>query len=195
MYAMKPGVARLFREARQSTAGADPDPGGDWSAGEVVAVVGDYLEMLRAEIAGQQYVKAPHRRALLSRLNPVRTGGAVEYKHQDISAAMLDLGLPWIRATSPRATTRMRSQTRSSGSCRQTRNCSGHCAAVSKRARRRTAKMTLRQKPPAYSSRQYPRRRLRPSHHPARAAAQDATRTTGSCTRRTPAGADVARNW
>jgi Family of unknown function (DUF6416)/Domain of unknown function (DUF3883) len=101
LYAMKPGVARLFREARQSTAGADPDPGGDWSASEVVAVVRDYLEMLRAEIAGQQYVKAHHRRALLSRLNPVRTGGAVEYKHQNISAAMLDLGLPWIRGYKP----------------------------------------------------------------------------------------------
>lgn len=76
-------------------------PAGDWSASEVVAVVGDYLEMLRAEIAGQQYVKAHHRRALVSRLNPVRTGGAVEYKHQNISAAMLDLGLPWIRGYKP----------------------------------------------------------------------------------------------
>jgi len=102
LYAMKPGVARLLREARQSTASGDADPGdGDWSAKEVAAVVEDYLEMLQAEIAGRQYVKAHHRRALLPRLNPVRTEGAVEYKHENISAAMLDLGLPYIRGYKP----------------------------------------------------------------------------------------------
>ena len=102
LYGMKPGVAQLFRQSRQPAAGdgADPD-GGDWSAAEVTAVVGDYLEMLQAEITGQRYVKARHRRALLTRLDPVRTGGAVEYKHQSISAAMLDLGLPWIRGYKP----------------------------------------------------------------------------------------------
>jgi hypothetical protein len=90
------------RQARQQAAGDDADPGdGDWSAGEVTAVVEDYLEMLQAEITGQRYVKTHHRRALLPRLNPVRTGGAVEYKHQNISAAMLDLGLPWIRSYKP----------------------------------------------------------------------------------------------
>ena len=73
LYGMKPGVAQLFRQARQPAAGdgADPD-GGDWSAAEVTAVVGDYLEMLQAEITGQRYVKAHHRRALLTRLNPAR---------------------------------------------------------------------------------------------------------------------------
>jgi len=97
-YAMKPGVARLFREARQGIADADD---GTWSAREVAAVVEDYLTMLQAEIAGQDYVKARHRRALLPRLNPVRTEGAVEYKHQNISAAMIDLGLPYIWGYKP----------------------------------------------------------------------------------------------
>jgi Family of unknown function (DUF6416) len=101
-YAMKPAVARLFREARQNIGGNHTDlGGGDWSLAEITAVVEDYLAMLQAEIAGQRYSKAEHRRALLPRLNPGRTPGAVEYKHQNISAAMLDLGLPYIRGYKP----------------------------------------------------------------------------------------------
>ena len=57
--------------------------------------------MLEAELAGQRYSKAAHRRALLPRLNPVRTAAAVEFKHQNISAAMLGLGLPYIRGYKP----------------------------------------------------------------------------------------------
>ena len=103
-YAMKPAVAGLFGEARQNLGTTHVDSaGGDWSAAEIAAVVEDYLAMLQTEIAGQPYSKAGHRRALLSRLNPVRTAGAVEYKHQNISAAMLDLGLPYIRGYKPRS--------------------------------------------------------------------------------------------
>jgi hypothetical protein len=41
LYAMKPGVARLFRQARQDILAGDAGPGGgDWSAAEVTAVVG-----------------------------------------------------------------------------------------------------------------------------------------------------------
>jgi hypothetical protein len=102
LYAMKPAVARLFREARQKIGGNDAGPGGgDWSAAEVTAVVDDYLAMLQAEITGQPYSKAGHRRALLLKLDPVRTAGAVEFKHQNVSAAMLDLGLPYIRGYKP----------------------------------------------------------------------------------------------
>jgi hypothetical protein len=57
--------------------------------------------MLQAEITGQPYSKADHRRALLPKLDPVRTVGAVEFKHQNVSAAMLDLGLPYIRGYKP----------------------------------------------------------------------------------------------
>ena len=101
-YAMKPAVARLFRLARLNVSGKRGNAaGGDWSAVEIAAVVEDYLAMLQAEIAGQPYSKAAHRRALLPRLNPVRTEGSVEYKHQNVSAAMLDLGLPYIRGYKP----------------------------------------------------------------------------------------------
>ena len=101
-YAMKPGVARLFRDARQTSIGNHAEPGGgDWNAAEITATVDDYLAMLEAELAGEAYSKAAHRRALLPRLSPVRTAAAVEFKHQNISAAMLELGLPYIRGYKP----------------------------------------------------------------------------------------------
>ena len=44
---------------------------------------------------------AAHRRALLPRLSRVRTASAVEFKHQNISAAILGLGPPYIRGYKP----------------------------------------------------------------------------------------------
>jgi hypothetical protein len=77
-------------------------PAGDWSDPEVRATVGDYLIMLSAEAAGIEYSKAEHRRTLLMSLNPARTESAVEFKHANISAAMIELGLPYIRGYKPR---------------------------------------------------------------------------------------------
>lgn len=76
--------------------------GPDWSDAEVRATVDDYLAMLTAETAGQRYSKSDHRRALSEKLIPQRTASAIEFKHQNISAAMLDLGLPYIRGYKPR---------------------------------------------------------------------------------------------
>lgn len=76
--------------------------GAEWSGAEVAAIVGDYLEMLAAEARGLPYSKASHRRALQPRLSSARTAQAIEYKHANISAAMLDLGLPCIRGYKPR---------------------------------------------------------------------------------------------
>ena len=103
-YSMRASTARLFRDARMKI-----DPGydsgitrkADWSNAEVEATVADYLDMLVAETAGQRYSKADHRRRLRQQLNPVRTDSAIEFKHQNISAAMLDLGLPYIRGYKP----------------------------------------------------------------------------------------------
>jgi hypothetical protein len=78
------------------------NPGADWSDAEVGEVVGDYLAMLAAEVTGHAYSKADHRRALLGRLDPSRTPQAVEFKHANISAAMIELGLPYIRGYKPR---------------------------------------------------------------------------------------------
>jgi hypothetical protein len=76
--------------------------GVDWTQAEVKATVDDYLDMLVAEALGPPYSKADHRRALIGQLNPGRTESAIEFKHQNISAAMIDLGLPYIRGYLPR---------------------------------------------------------------------------------------------
>lgn len=73
---------------------------GDWSRLEVEATVSDYLEMLEAEIRGEPYVKAEHRRALQPLLDD-RSEGAIEYKHQNISAVLIDLGYPYIAGYKP----------------------------------------------------------------------------------------------
>jgi hypothetical protein len=74
----------------------------DWSREEVEAIVADYLQMLTMELAGQTYSKTEHRRILQSRLNH-RSDGSIEFKHGNISAAMVDLGFPYIRGYKPRA--------------------------------------------------------------------------------------------
>jgi len=80
-----------------------PSAGGtDWSPEEVAATVADYLSMLLAELSGQAVNKSAHRRALLDKLNG-RTEAAIEFKHANISAAMLELGLPYIKGYQPRA--------------------------------------------------------------------------------------------
>jgi hypothetical protein len=71
-----------------------------WSREEVEATIADYFHMLTLELSGQQYNKTEHRRALLQKLND-RTSGAIELKHQNISAILLELGYPWIPGYKP----------------------------------------------------------------------------------------------
>ncbi|MGC1377770.1 MAG: DUF3883 domain-containing protein [Anaerolineales bacterium] len=73
----------------------------DWTRIEVEATVADYLHMLTLELSGQSYNKSAHRRALLLKLNN-RSEAAVELKHQNMSAILLDLGFPWITGYKPR---------------------------------------------------------------------------------------------
>jgi Domain of unknown function (DUF3883) len=74
----------------------------DWSVDEVHAIISDYLHMLSLELAGQSYNKSEHRASLKSRLNN-RTDGSIEFKHCNISAALIELGFPSIRGYKPRA--------------------------------------------------------------------------------------------
>jgi hypothetical protein len=67
---------------------------------EVEATVTDYLHMLTQELAGQSYNKTAHRRALQRKLND-RPESAIERKHQNISAILLELGCPWISGYKP----------------------------------------------------------------------------------------------
>ncbi len=74
----------------------------DWSREEVEAIVADYLQMLTMELAGQRYGKTEHRQNLLKKLVD-RNDGSIEFKHANISAAMIYLGFPYINGYKPRA--------------------------------------------------------------------------------------------
>ncbi len=74
----------------------------DWTREEVEAIVADYLEMLTLELLGQRFNKTEHRKHLqLKLLN--RSEGSIEFKHCNISAAMIDLGFPNLRGYQPRS--------------------------------------------------------------------------------------------
>jgi hypothetical protein len=73
-----------------------------WSSEEVEATVADYLHMLTLELGGQQYNKTQHRRSLVRNLSN-RSEGAVERKHQNISAILIELGCPYISGYKPLA--------------------------------------------------------------------------------------------
>lgn len=71
-----------------------------WSRLEVEATVADYLEMFAAELRDEAYNKTAHRRALSATLDD-RSDGAIERKHQNISAILIELGLPYINGYKP----------------------------------------------------------------------------------------------
>lgn len=70
-----------------------------WSEKEVQAIVDDYFDMLALELQGLSYKKSDHRNRLLNSIN--RSPGSIEYKHQNISAVLLDLGMPYISGYKP----------------------------------------------------------------------------------------------
>ena len=74
-----------------------PDP---WSNEEVQLAIEDYFSMLREELRGVDYNKTGHRRLLIPRLHG-RNDGSVERKHQNISAVLIELGLPYIDGYKP----------------------------------------------------------------------------------------------
>lgn len=74
----------------------------DWARNEVEAIVDDYLSMLASELAGTPYSKAAHRRTLMPTLNG-RSPQSIEFKHSNISAALLDAGFPYISGYKPRS--------------------------------------------------------------------------------------------
>ena len=77
-------------------------PGKDWDPPEVEVIVADYFQMLIAELAGQSYNKTLHRSRLMAVL-PGRSAGSIEFKHCNISAAMIELGYPYIKGYRPRS--------------------------------------------------------------------------------------------
>lgn len=80
---------------------ADQDKiGKPWDDGELNAIVADYFAMLEADLRGKPYVKARHSAALMERIG--RTHRSVEFKHQNISAVLEELGMPWIPGYKPK---------------------------------------------------------------------------------------------
>jgi len=71
-----------------------------WSADDLDIIIADYFSMLGKELSGQQYVKAHHCAALMASLH--RSHRSVEFKHQNISAVLDELGLPWIPGYIPK---------------------------------------------------------------------------------------------
>lgn len=74
--------------------------GRDWTRNDVEAVVADYLVMLAEELAGRPINKTEHRRALAALLDS-RSDGSIERKHQNISAILIELGLPYVDGYKP----------------------------------------------------------------------------------------------
>ncbi len=70
-----------------------------WSETEIYAIVADYFEMLRLELAGRRYNKTEHRLALMDSIE--RSKGSIERKHMNISAVLTELGLPCIDGYKP----------------------------------------------------------------------------------------------
>src|SRR4029077_4073870 len=74
--------------------------GTDWQNDELDAIVADYFAMLASDLSGQPYVKARHSAALMAQTG--RTHRSVEFKHQNISAVLDELGMPWIPGYKPK---------------------------------------------------------------------------------------------
>jgi hypothetical protein len=72
-----------------------------WSKIEVALIVADYFDMLIKELNRIPFKKADHRRQILPILHN-RSEGSIEFKHQNISAILINLGRPYINGYLPR---------------------------------------------------------------------------------------------
>jgi len=88
-------------QERLDTSGPhDLSGSGDWTPREIQAVTEDYFDMLVKELRGETYSKTKHREALSERVT--RNKGSIEYKHQNISAVLQELGYPRVAGYKPR---------------------------------------------------------------------------------------------
>lgn len=74
----------------------------DWSLEEVAATVADYFDMWRLELGSKSFNKAERNRALQAKLRN-RSKGAIEFKHANISAVLIELSYPYIDGYKPRS--------------------------------------------------------------------------------------------
>jgi hypothetical protein len=71
-----------------------------WQDDELDLIVADYFTMLAADLSGQPYVKSRHSASLMAQIG--RSHRSVEFKHQNISAVLDELGMPWIPGYRPK---------------------------------------------------------------------------------------------
>ncbi|MEN8516543.1 DUF3883 domain-containing protein [Burkholderia sp. RS02] len=76
--------------------------GQDWSREEVEATVQDYFQMLNLEAHRQEFSKSAHNEQLRKKLT-ARSKGSIDLKHNNISAILDQLGLPYIIGYKPRS--------------------------------------------------------------------------------------------
>ncbi len=77
----------------------DLKPDRNWTATQVAAIVADYREMVLAELRGATFNKRARNAALQKVIE--RSQGSIEFKHQNISAVLNDLGLRFIKGYKP----------------------------------------------------------------------------------------------
>ena len=71
-----------------------------WSERELELTVDSYISMLIKDIRGEKYNKSKNREKLRPKLSD-RSNGSIEYKHQNISAVLNDVGFPYISGYKP----------------------------------------------------------------------------------------------
>src|ERR1035438_9939751 len=74
--------------------------GTHWQDDELDAIVADYFAMLEDDLSGRPYVKSRHSQALMAQIG--RTHSSDLFKHQNISAVLDELGMPWIPGYMPK---------------------------------------------------------------------------------------------
>lgn len=78
----------------------------DWAQQEVDATVVAYFEMLLLEAKEEKYNKSERNVALQSKLKR-RSKASVELKHQNVSAVLHDMDLPFIAGYKPRGNSQL----------------------------------------------------------------------------------------
>jgi Domain of unknown function (DUF3883) len=71
----------------------------NWTREEVILIVNDYFDMFKMELDSMPYNKAEHRRKLTPLLN--NRDNSIEFKHQNISGVLANMGLPYIKGYKP----------------------------------------------------------------------------------------------
>src|SRR5580698_10312814 len=78
----------------------DAKIGTHWQSNELDLIVAAYFDMLSSELGKRPYITAEHSAAVMAQIG--RTHRSVEVKHQNISAVLDELGMPWIAGYKPK---------------------------------------------------------------------------------------------